>query len=189
MDAQSQAESSRATTFLQMPESQVAVTGATGEVGGSVAKRLADRRAAQQLIVRDASRTPDLVRADVATATHLDPAAMVLALDSMDTVFFVSRFEAEDRLAHHKATGDAFVEARVRLGDRFVNAPRHSGSLYMNYEPRRGALAGFSMGAGVCAAGQQLAAQPNPSWELPRAGSAWSSTWATSGPTCGSTLR
>lgn len=63
--------------------------------------RLADRGVAQQLIVRDASRTPDLVRTAVATATYLDPAAMVSALDGMDTVFFVSGFEAEDRLAHH----------------------------------------------------------------------------------------
>jgi uncharacterized protein YbjT (DUF2867 family) len=36
----------------------IAVTGATGELGGRVARRLAERGVRQRLIVRDASRAP-----------------------------------------------------------------------------------------------------------------------------------
>lgn len=54
-----------------------------------------------------------------------------------------------------------------RLGSRLVNTPVHSGSLYMNYAFQKGALAGFSMGAGVYAAGARFAAIPNPAWEVP----------------------
>ena len=96
-----------------MTQSRIAVTGATGGLGGRVARRLADRDVAQRLIVRDASRAPKLARADVATATYLDRPAMLSALRGIETVFFVSGFEAEDRLKHHHAAVDAFVEAGV----------------------------------------------------------------------------
>jgi NAD(P)H dehydrogenase (quinone) len=39
---------------------------------------------------------------------------MVAALRGIDTVFFVSGFEAEDRLRHHQAAIDAFVDAGVK---------------------------------------------------------------------------
>ena len=96
-----------------MDRVRFAVTGASGAVGGRVAKRLADRGVAQRLIVRDATRAPKLENAEVAKATYLDRPAMVSALDGIETVFFVSGFEAEDRLRHHKAAVDAFVEAGV----------------------------------------------------------------------------
>jgi NAD(P)H dehydrogenase (quinone) len=38
----------------------IAVTGATGVVGGRVARRLADLGVAQRLVVRDPARAPDL---------------------------------------------------------------------------------------------------------------------------------
>ncbi len=43
----------------------IAVTGATGEVGGRVARRLASRGLAQRLIVRDPKRTEAIPGADV----------------------------------------------------------------------------------------------------------------------------
>ena len=96
-----------------MDRIRLAVTGASGAVGGRVARRLADRGVAQRLIVRDAARAPKLENAEVATATYLDRPAMVAALRSIETVFFVSGFEAEDRLRHHQAAVDAFAEAGV----------------------------------------------------------------------------
>jgi nucleoside-diphosphate-sugar epimerase len=50
----------------------IAVTGASGAVGGRVARRLADRGVAVRLIVRDASRALNLSQADVATASYLN---------------------------------------------------------------------------------------------------------------------
>ncbi len=49
----------------------VAVTGATGQVGGRVAARLAALGVAQRLIVRDAARAPALAGAEVAEALVL----------------------------------------------------------------------------------------------------------------------
>ena len=46
----------------------VAVTGATGEMGGRVARRLADRGVHQRLIVRDRSRAPELPGAEMVEA-------------------------------------------------------------------------------------------------------------------------
>ena len=96
-----------------MAQPRIAVTGATGALGGRIARRLADRGVAQRLIVRDESRTPKLPGAEIATAAYLDRPALVSALRGIETVFFVSGFESEDRLRHHKAAVDAFVEAGV----------------------------------------------------------------------------
>jgi uncharacterized protein YbjT (DUF2867 family) len=97
-----------------MAHPRIAVTGATGGLGGRVARRLAARGVAQRLIVRDAARAAKLANAEVATAAYLDRPAMASALHGIHTVFFVSAFEAADRLRHHKAAVDAFVEAGVR---------------------------------------------------------------------------
>src|SRR3954466_1774074 len=51
-------------SVMRMPE-LIAVTGATGGMGGRVARRLAALGAAQRLVVRDPSRAPDLPGADV----------------------------------------------------------------------------------------------------------------------------
>jgi NAD(P)H dehydrogenase (quinone) len=78
-----------------------------------VASRLARQGVAQRLIVRDVARAPALEGAEVAAATYLDRPSMIAALRGIDTVFFVSGFEAEDRLRHHEAAVDAFVDAGV----------------------------------------------------------------------------
>lgn len=69
----------------------LAVTGATGEVGGRVAVRLARLGLPQRLIVRDPSRAPNLPGAEVfQVASYGDPAAMGRALSAVDTMFLVS---------------------------------------------------------------------------------------------------
>lgn len=97
-----------------MAHTRIAVTGATGFLGGRIARQLADRNVPMRLIARDPSRVPDLPRAEVAKAAYLDRPSMIKALNGIDTVFFVSGFEAEDRLKHHRAAVDAFVEAGVK---------------------------------------------------------------------------
>jgi len=82
----------------------IAVTGATGELGGRVARHLAARGVQQRLIVRDPARAPQLPGADVAVAAYADSEAMARALDGIATLFLVSGHEDPDRvLLHRKA--------------------------------------------------------------------------------------
>jgi uncharacterized protein YbjT (DUF2867 family) len=92
----------------------IAVTGATGEVGGRVARRLADRGVAQRLVVRDASRAPRLEGAEVATMTgYGDRESVRAALEGAGTLFLVPGEEAPDRIEQHKTAVDAAVDAGV----------------------------------------------------------------------------
>ncbi len=93
----------------------IAVTGATGELGGRVAARLASAGATQRLIVRDAARAPDIAGAEVAVAGGYDDrAGMTDALRGAETLFLVSGREAADRVAQHYAAIDAAVDAGVQ---------------------------------------------------------------------------
>jgi NAD(P)H dehydrogenase (quinone) len=72
----------------------LAVTGATGKIGGRVAARLAALGLSQRLIVRDPSRLPALPGAEVfQVSSYGDPAAMGKALSGVDTLFLVSARE------------------------------------------------------------------------------------------------
>ena len=92
---------------------EIAVTGATGALGGRVARRLAERGIAQRLVVRDPSRAPELAEAEVVTGEYSDGEAMRRALDGVRTWFMVSGTEAYDRLEQHKVAVDAAVAAGV----------------------------------------------------------------------------
>ena len=91
----------------------IAVSGATGAVGGRVAARLAALGVEQCLIVRDASRAPSLPGATVAVAAYQDAQAMTAALAGVRTFFFVSGAEAVDRLDQHRTAVNAAVAAGV----------------------------------------------------------------------------
>jgi NAD(P)H dehydrogenase (quinone) len=91
----------------------VAVTGATGIVGGGVARRLAAAGIAQRLIVRSRNRTPLVPNSEVAVASYADFAGSRTALDGIDTVFMVSGAEDPDRLADHRTFIDAAAAAGV----------------------------------------------------------------------------
>ena len=93
---------------------EIAVTGATGQLGGRIARRLAERGVAQRLVVRDAARAPDLPGAEVAVAAFGDADAMRAALDGVTTLMFVSASEVPDRVAMHRTAIDAAVAAGVR---------------------------------------------------------------------------
>jgi uncharacterized protein YbjT (DUF2867 family) len=92
--------------------SLIAVTGATGQIGGRVARLLAAADARLRLVVRDAARAPDL-GADVAQATYADTPAMTAALAGVDTLFLVSAAEHPQRVSLHTAAVDAAVAAGV----------------------------------------------------------------------------
>lgn len=112
-----------------MNRSRIAVTGATGSLGGRVARGLAERGIPLRLIVRNVSRAPDLPNSEVATvSSYLDKPGTIAALQGIETAFFVSGFESEDRLIQHKAVVDAFVEAGVKrvVYTSFLNASPNS---------------------------------------------------------------
>ena len=95
-----------------MPE-PIAVTGATGAVGGRIAARLAALGVAQRLVVRDPSRAPELPWTTVAQASYADPDALRRALTGVPTLFLVSAAEAPDRRAQHLAAVEAARAAGV----------------------------------------------------------------------------
>lgn len=91
----------------------IAVTGATGHLGGRVARRLADAGIAQLLLVRDPARAPELGGAEVAKGSFTDRDAVRRALDGIPTVLMVSASESQDRVDRHRAFVDAAADAGV----------------------------------------------------------------------------
>lgn len=94
----------------------IAVTGATGDLGGRVARELAARGVGQRLIVRDPAAAPVLPGAEVAVAAYEDSEAMAKALDGMGTLLLVSGPEDRDRVAlHRKAVQGARLAGIERI--------------------------------------------------------------------------
>ena len=104
----------------------IAVTGATGGLGGRVARRLAERGVGQRLVVRDPGRAPELAGAQVAAAGYDDPERLRRAFQGVRTLVMVSASEDPDRLRLHAnvvgAAADAGVE-RVVYTSFFGAAP------------------------------------------------------------------
>ena len=93
--------------------SSIAVTGATGAVGGRVAHLLG--RATSRLVVRDPARAPHIDGdPEVRAAAYADGPAMRSALEGVDTLFLVSGAEAPDRLEQHRTAVRAAAKAGVR---------------------------------------------------------------------------
>jgi NAD(P)H dehydrogenase (quinone) len=97
-----------------MSDELIAVTGSTGEVGGRVARRLAERGLEQRLVVRDPSRAPELEGAEVKQASNYEARdEMETALRGARTLFLASGEEARNRVEQHKAAVDAAKAAGV----------------------------------------------------------------------------
>ena len=92
----------------------VAVTGATGRLGGRVARLLAARGVAQRLAVRTPDRAPDLPGASVVRCSYDRPDQVRSALDGVETVLMVSGSETPDRVDQHRSFVDAAADAGVR---------------------------------------------------------------------------
>lgn len=98
------------------PTRRIAVTGASGVLGGRVAARLSAAGAPLRLVVRDPSRAPSLPGAEVVAAPggYADGAGLRTALAGADTVYLVSAAEAVDRLEQHRTAVAAAAAAGVR---------------------------------------------------------------------------
>jgi NAD(P)H dehydrogenase (quinone) len=92
----------------------LAITGATGALGGRIAERLADAGVEQRLIVRDADHAPGLDGAEVQVASsYAAEEEMRSALDGIETLMLISAREAPDRVEEHRAVIEAAADARV----------------------------------------------------------------------------
>ncbi|BDZ48760.1 NAD(P)-dependent oxidoreductase [Frondihabitans sucicola] len=98
----------------QQHQPRIAVTGASGHIGGLVAAELAGAGIPQRLIVRDAARAPQLDGAEVAVASYGDREASVRALAGAEILLMVSAAEAPDRLQQHLDFVEAAAEAGVK---------------------------------------------------------------------------
>ena len=93
---------------------RIAVTGATGVVGGAVARRLSDRGLATRLVVRQPARAPALPASDVRRASSYGAREeMEAALEGCDTLCLIPAEESADRVTQHKTAVDAAVAAGV----------------------------------------------------------------------------
>ncbi|MET8100798.1 SDR family oxidoreductase [Streptomyces sp. NPDC005236] len=90
-----------------------AITGASGRLGGRIARRLAAAGIAQTLLARTPSRAPQLPGAVAVPGAYDDHAALVRALRGTDRVLMVSASESPDRLRDHRTFIDAAAEAGV----------------------------------------------------------------------------
>ncbi|MDZ5622726.1 NAD(P)H-binding protein [Nocardioides sp. HM23] len=103
----------------------IAVTGATGALGGEVARLLADL--SPRLVVRDPSRAPDL-GGEVRQASYDDRPAAEAALDGVTTLLLVSAAESATRREQHRTMVEAAAAAGVRhlVYTSFAGAGRES---------------------------------------------------------------
>jgi NAD(P)H dehydrogenase (quinone) len=93
----------------------IAVTGASGIVGGAIAERLADAGARQRLVVRDARRAPAIAGAEVrGRGDYADYEGMLAALQGVDTLMLIPAAEHPHRVMQHASAVDAAVAAGVR---------------------------------------------------------------------------
>jgi NAD(P)H dehydrogenase (quinone) len=98
-----------------MANDLIGVTGASGEMGGRVARRLAAAGLRQRLIVRNAGRAPQLEGAEVAEMTgYGDGESFRAAVEGVHTLFLVPGEEAPNRVEQHKTAVDGAVAAGVK---------------------------------------------------------------------------
>ncbi|MFF0445534.1 NAD(P)H-binding protein [Streptomyces sp. NPDC004609] len=92
----------------------IAVTGASGRIGGRVARRLAEQGAAPRLLGRNPARLPEVAGASAAPpAAYGDGEAMRRACDGAGTLLLVSAHESLGRVRQHTTAVDAAVAAGV----------------------------------------------------------------------------
>ena len=91
----------------------LAVTGATGALGGAVARLLAEAGVRQRLLARHTARLPELPDTPVFAVSYLDRPQAVTALRGVHTLFMVSAAESPHRVEDQQTFVDAAVDAGV----------------------------------------------------------------------------
>lgn len=108
--------------------STIAVTGATGVLGGMVARHIAEAGLPQRLLVRTPAKAPQLRNSTVHQFSYTDQDASREALAGVTTLFMVSAPEGPKRLDQHRAFIDSAAAAGVRhvVYTSFIGAARDS---------------------------------------------------------------
>ncbi len=91
----------------------LAVTGATGMLGGLVARELAERDVPQRLLARSPERLPAIAGSVSMACSFGDGAAARRALDGVEVLLMVSASETADRVDQHRTFIDAAASAGV----------------------------------------------------------------------------
>ncbi|GAA3699301.1 SDR family oxidoreductase [Microlunatus aurantiacus] len=92
----------------------IALTGATGAIGSRVARLLAEQDQPLRLLVRDATRAPQLGAEVAVFAGYTDGDGARAGLRGCDTMLLVSGRESPDRVGEHRAMVEAAGDAGVR---------------------------------------------------------------------------
>ena len=92
--------------------STIAVTGATGALGGLVARQLADL--SPVLVVRNLKKAPAIAGCEVREAAYRDYELALRALKDVDVLFMVSAHEAQRRREDHRRFVMAAADAGVQ---------------------------------------------------------------------------
>lgn len=92
--------------------SLIGVTGATGEIGGRVARTLVAKGHRVRLLVRDATRAPKLDGVEVAEIEYSDRDLSVDALRGVNSLLMVSATESPERIRDH----ETFISAAKTAG-------------------------------------------------------------------------
>ena len=93
----------------------ILITGATGAIGGSVAKSLAAEGQALRLLVRDPARAPELPNSEVVKGEYGDVSSLKKAFTGIELAFVVSgHTEPGVRAKLHKNAFDAAAQAGVK---------------------------------------------------------------------------
>lgn len=106
----------------------IAVTGASGTIGGLIARELTLDNIRIRLLVRDHRRSPLLRHTKVMECSYGDEESSIAALAGVEVLFMVSAHESADRLDEHKTFIGAAAEAGVRhiVYTSFIGASSHS---------------------------------------------------------------
>ena len=104
------------------------VTGASGNLGGRIARLLAAKGVEQRLLLRTPAKAPDLPGTEVVQASYDDRAAVRRALSGVEVALMVSGSESANRLDEHRSFVDAAAEAGVRhlVYTSFYGASAHA---------------------------------------------------------------
>ena len=89
----------------------IGVTGASGRLGGKVARLVASTGQQQHLLVRRPDAAPALPRSEIVGITYSDGPTCRQALDGIETLFMVSARESAERIADHRTFIDAAAAA------------------------------------------------------------------------------
>ncbi len=99
---------------MAQEQPDVAVTGATGALGGAVARLLAEAGTRQRLLARHTARLPELPGTPSYAVAYSDREHAARALEGTQTLFMVSAAESPYRRQDQRTFVDAAVDAGVR---------------------------------------------------------------------------